>query len=232
MLPSQLPVPNRLLAAMARLDYQRLALELEPVDLVAGQVLHQAGETIHHVYFASDALVSLLTLADKHSALAVGLVGSEGVIGVATVLGGNASPMRTLVQVPGSALRMQAAIFVWEFQQNALLRQAVLGYVHTLTLQIAQTAACNRFHRIEARLARWLLMTRDRLSSDHLQLTQEFLGYLLGVRRAGVSNAAHVLKARHLIDYSRGNIEIVDGPGLEAASCLCYGMDRRHRHPP
>lgn len=230
MLPSQLPVPNRLLAAIARSDYQRLALELEPVDLADGQVLHQAGEPILHVYFAGDALVSLLTLADKHSVLAVGLVGNEGLVGVAVALGVSTSSMRALVQVPGSALRMPAAVFAWEFQQNALLRQAVLGYVNTLTLQIAQTAACNRFHRIEERLARWLLMTRDRLSSDHLQLTHEFLGFLLGVRRAGVSDAAHALKERRLIDYSRGHIEIVDGPGLEAASCLCYGMDRNHRH--
>jgi CRP-like cAMP-binding protein len=232
MLPSQLPVPNRLLAAMARLDYQRLSLELECVELATGQVLHQAGEVIQHVYFSSDALVSLLTLADKYSALAVGLVGNEGMVGVATALGVTISPLRTLVQVSGSALRMQTAIFVWEFQQNALLRQAVLGYVHALTLQIAQTAACNRFHRIEERLARWLLMTRDRLSSDQLQLTHEFLGYLLGVRRAGVSDAAHALKERGLIDYSRGHIEILNGAGLEAASCLCYGMERHHRHLP
>jgi CRP-like cAMP-binding protein len=230
MLPSQFPVANRLLAAMARLDYQRLALDLEPVELTVGQELHQADQPIHHVYFASDALVSLLTRAGDHSTLAVGLVGNEGVVGVATALGVKSSPIRTLVQVPGSALRMQTAVFVWEFQQNALLRQAVLGYVHTLTLQIAQTAACNRFHVIEARLARWLLMTRDRLSSDYLHLTHEFLGYLLGVRRAGVSTAAQALKERGLIDYSRGNIEIVDGPGLETASCLCYAMDRKHRH--
>lgn len=232
MLSSQLPVPNRLLAAMARVDYRRLVLDLEPVELVVGQVLHEAGFPIHHVYFASDALVSLLTPADKHSALAVGLVGNEGLVGVAVALGVSTSSMRALVQVSGGALRMPATMFVWEFQQNALLRQAVLGYVNTLTLQIAQTAACNRFHRIEERLARWLLMTRDRLSSDHLQLTHEFLGYLLGVRRAGVSDAAHALKERRLIDYSRGNIEIVDGPGLEAASCPCYNMDRKHRLSP
>jgi len=232
MLPSQFPIANRLLAAMARLDYQRLALDLEPVELAVGQELHQTDQPIQHVYFASDALVCLLTHADKHSALAVGLVGNEGVVGVATVLGVKASPLRALVQVPGKALRMQTAVFVWEFQQNALLRQAVLGYVHALTVQVAQTAACNRFHAIEERLARWLLMTRDRLSSDQLQLTHEFLGYLLGVRRAGVGTAAQALKARGLIDYSRGNIEIVDGPGLEAASCLCYAMDRRHRQTP
>ncbi len=217
---------------MARMDYQRLTLDLEPVELTVGQELHGTDQPIQHVYFANDALVSLLMHADKHSALAVGLVGNEGMVGVATALGVKASPLRALVQVPGTALRMQTAVFVWEFQQNALLRQAVLGYVHTLTLQIAQTAACNRFHGIEERLARWLLMTRDRLSCAHLQLTHEFLGYLLGVRRAGVSTAAQALKARGLIDYSRGNIEIVDGSGLEAASCLCYGMDRRHRHMP
>ena len=125
---------------------------------------------------------------------------------------------------------MAMKVFVLEFHQNLLLRQAVLHYVHILLIQIAQTAACNRFHRIEERVARWLLMTRERTSSDHSFLAHEFLGYLLGVPRAGFTHAAHALKTRHLIDYSRGNIEIVNVVGLEAAACACYAQDKRIHH--
>jgi CRP-like cAMP-binding protein len=139
------------------------------------------------------------------------------------------SPFRVLVQGSGSALRMKAKVFVNEFRDSAALRKVVLAYVLSLTVQISQTAACNRFHGIGARLARWLLMTRDRLSSDHFHMTHEMLGHLLGVRRVGVTNAAYELKTLGLIDYSRGAIDITDGVGLQAAACSCYRMlDTRH----
>ncbi len=213
---------NRLLAALPRAEYQRLLPNLEPVTLTFGEVLYEPGDPIRHVYFPNDSLVSLLTLVDRHLALEVGMVGREGMVGIAFVLGIGVTPVRALVQGTGTAMRMKAAPFCKEFQQSLSLQREAHLYTHALMAQIAQTAACNRFHVVEARLARWLLMTRDRVCSDHFRLTHEFLGHMLGVRRVGVTNAAHALKQRKLIDYSRGNIAITNGHGLEAASCSCY----------
>jgi CRP-like cAMP-binding protein len=205
---------------------------LEQVQLQFGQVLYEADDPIDYVYFPNDALVSLLTLVDSHSALEVGMVGPEGMVGTALALGASVSPVRALVQGAGSAMRMKAAPFLSGFRQGLSLQHQVLMYTHHLMSQIAQTAACNRFHVIEERLARWLLMTRDRVGSDHFFLTQDFLGSMLGARRVGITHAAHALKQRHLIDYSRGLMEITDGHGLERAACSCYGMLKgRHGAP-
>lgn len=220
----RVPVANRLLAALPHAEYRRLLASLEPVTLTFGEVLYEPGDAIKHVYFPNDSLVSLITLADRQLALEVGMVGSEGMVGVAFALGIGRSPIRALVQGGGMAMRMKAALFRKELRQSLSLQREVLLYTHELMVQIAQTAACNRFHVVEARLARWLLMTRDRVGSDHFRLTQEFIGHMLGVRRVGVTNAAHALKQRKLIDYSRGNIEIINGPGLEAAACACYKL--------
>lgn len=229
MLPSYLPIANSVLASLPRAEYLRLLPHLEFVGLVEGEVLCESGRPLQHVYFPCDALMALLTLVDGNAVFAVALVGREGMTSVATALGSQISPFRTLVQAAGNALRMKAGVFVAEFHQSADLRAGVLAYVLSLTVQISQTAACNRFHVIEARLARWLLMTRDRLSSDHFHMTHEMLGHLLGVRRVGVTNAAHGLRQQGLIDYSRGAIAITDGKGLEAAACSCYRMlDTRH----
>lgn len=218
----QLPIANKLLAALPRPEYQRLLTSLEPVALVFGEVLYEPGEVIKHVYFPNDSLVSLLTLVDPPLALEAGMVGREGMVGVSVALGVTRSPVRALVQGAGTAMRMKAAPFRKELQHSPALQRQTDLYAHELMVQVAQTAACNRFHVVEARLARWLLMTRDRVGSDHFHLTHEFIGHMLGVRRVGVTNAAHALKQRSLIRYSRGNIDIVDGPGLEAAACSCY----------
>ena len=221
----RVPVANRLLAVLPHADYRRLLLaSLEPVTLAFGEVLYEPGDAIRHVYFPNDSLISLLTLVDRQLALEVGMVGREGMVGVAFVLGSTLSPVRALVQGGGTAMRMKAAPFRKELRQSLSLQRSVHRYTHELLVQVAQTAACNRFHVVEARLARWLLMTRDRVGSDHFHLTQEFIGHMLGVRRVGVTNAAHALKQRKLIDYSRGNIEIINGPGLEAAACSCYKL--------
>lgn len=220
----RVPVANRLLAALPRVEYRRLLASLEPIALTFGEILYEPGDAIRHVYFPNDSLVSLITLADRQLALGVGMVGREGMVGVAFALGIALSPVRALVQGGGTAMRMKAAPFRRELRQSLSLQRGVLLYTHELLVQVAQTAACNRFHLVEARLARWLLMTRDRVGSDHFRLTQEFIGHMLGVRRVGVTNAAHALKQRKLIDYSRGHIEIVDGPGLEAAACACYRL--------
>jgi len=229
MLQSQLPIANKLLAALPRSEYQRLAEAMELVDLTEGEVLNESGAAHTHVYFPVNALLSMLTLVDGGEVFAVGLAGREGMSCVTSALGSPVSPFRTIVQSPGQALRMKVRVFVKEFRDCVPLRDVVLKYVLTLTIQIAQTAACNRFHVIEERLARWLLMTRDRLSSDHFHMTHEMLGHLMGVRRVGVTNAAYALRQRKLIDYTRGAIDIIDGKGLQEAACSCYHMvEGRH----
>ena len=219
-------IENNLLAAVPRKDYQRLLDGLEPVALSFGEVLYEPGDAIHHVYFPGVCLVSLLTLVDDHLALEVGLVGREGMVGVPLALGVGVSPFRALVQGAGVAMRMKSAPFLKELRQSLHLRQALYRYTHTLMAQVAQTAACNRFHVVQKRLARWLLMTRDRVESNDFPQTQEFLSHMLGVRRVGVTKAAGELQQRKLIEYSRGNIRIVDEQGLEAASCSCYHVVR------
>jgi CRP-like cAMP-binding protein len=222
----QVAVANSLLAALPRTDYQRLLTRLEPVAMTFGEVLYEPGRPIRHVYFPSDALVSLLTLVDKHMALEVGLVGREGMLGIPVALGTNDSPGRALVQGTGTGLRMTSAHFRSEYGRNGRLRREVNRYIHSRIVQITQTAACNRFHPVTARLARWLLMTRDRVNTDHFRLTQELLGNMLGVLRVAVTYAAGDLQRRKLIHYHRGHISILDGAGLEAASCACYQVVR------
>ena len=216
------PVANRLLSALPPAQYQCLELHLDIVHLSFGEVLYEVGDPIVHVYFPNDSLISLLTQVDGHRALEVGMVGAEGMLGATLALGGQHSPMRALVQGAGTAMRLKATVFLREFKRGLSMQRSTLLYANALMSQIAQTAACNRFHDLEARLARWLLMTRDRVGSKHLYLTQDFLSAMLGVRRVGVSKAANALKVRHVIDYSRGSIEIVDGCRLEALACSCY----------
>lgn len=224
--PKQSPIVNSLLAALPRMQYQRLASGLEPVTLIFGDVLYEPGETISHVYFPDQSLVSLLTLVDGRSALEIGMVGREGMVGTALALGVDVSPVRALVQGAGAAMRMKAARFLKELRRSEPLQHALYRYTHTLMAQVAQTAACNRFHVVQERLARWLLMTRDRIQSNDIHLTQEFLSHMLGVRREGVTTAAGQLQKRKLIEYNRGRIKIVNQRGLAAASCSCYQIVR------
>lgn len=219
-------IGNSLLAAVPRKVYARLLAGLEPVTLNFGEVLYEPGQAIRHVYFPDASLVSLLTLADGHLALEVGLIGREGMVGIPLVLGHHVSAVRALVQGSGTALRMASATFIKELRLSLPLQRELYSYVHTLMAQISQTAACNRFHVVEQRLARWLLMTHDRVKSDHFRMTQEFLGHMLGVRRVGVTKAAQVLQERGLINYSRGAITILDRKGLESAACACYMVVR------
>ena len=219
---NQVAAANSLLAALPHREYQHLLSHLEPVTLTFGEVLYEPGKPIQHVYFPTDSLVSLLTLVEGHMALEIGLVGREGMLGIPVALGIKDSPVRALVQGTGTALRMTSANFRREHGKSGSLNRELSRYIHERIVQITQTAACNRFHHIEGRLARWLLMTRDRLRSDQFRLTQELLGNMLGVLRVAVTNAAGALQQRNLIRYSRGNISILDGNGLEAASCRCY----------
>ena len=215
-------IANSLLAALSGKSYQRLLPGLEPVTLNFGDVLYEPGQKMRHVYFPGDSLVSLLTLVNGRMALEVGMVGHEGMVGVPLALGADVSPVRALVQGAGTAMRMKAARFSKEIRKTPQLQHEVYRYANALMAQVSQTAACNRFHVVEARLARWLLMTRDRVRSKEFRLTQEFLSHMLGVRRVGVTNAAHALQKRKLIEYRRGTITILDLKGLKAAACECY----------
>ena len=219
---SRLPVANNLLAALPRKECRHLIDDMEQVALTYGEVLYEPGQPIRHVYFPNDSVVSLLTLVDRHQALEVGLVGREGMVGIPLALEIAISPVRALVQGTGTAMRMKAAPFVKTLRQSPALERELHRYTYALMAQITQTAACNRFHVVEARLARWLLMTHDRLQSSPFQLTQEFLSHMLGVRRVGITKAARTLQQDALIRYSRGHITILDRKGLEAAACSCY----------
>ena len=218
------PIANKLLAALPRKEYQSLRAGFEPVTLSYGEVLYEPGEPGRYVYFPNDALVSLLATVEGGQALEVGLVGCEGMVGVSLALGMRAPPVRGLVQVTGTAMRMNVVRFRKELRKSPCLQGELCRLLHTQLFQARQTAACNRFHVVEARLARWLLTTRDRVRSDEFLLTQEFLSNLLGVRRVGISTAAGALQKRKLIGYSRGKIRILNPKGLEAASCSCYGI--------
>lgn len=220
------PIPNSVLAALPALAYTAMRSGFEEVRLDFGDILYEPGEVIRHVYFPGDSLVSLLTMVDQHSALEVGMVGREGMVGMSLTLGSGISPVRALVQGAGKALRMNATRFRKEFKRSLPLQRGLYTYLNALMAQITQTAACNRFHRIEGRLARWLLMTSDRVNSDKFELTQEFLSHMLGVRRVGVTEAASTLQEQKLIEYRRGHITILDHAGLEAASCPCYALVR------
>jgi CRP-like cAMP-binding protein len=215
------------LAALPPADYRRLARVLEPVDLVFGRVLCEAGATIRHAYFPLDSMVSLLAAAGNGDTLEVGLVGSEGVVGTPLALGSPTSPVQELVQGAGKALRMPAKRFIAELARSPRLRRLIDRCILLNMSTAMQIAACNKSHVLEARLARWLLMVRDRLGSGTIFLTQDFLARMLGVRRAGVNEAAGALQGRSLIRYSRGRIFILDLKGLTAAACLCYTMIRK-----
>ncbi len=222
---------NNLIAALTARERATVLAALEPVELVFADVLYEPGQPIHHVYFPGNALVSLLTLVDGHLELEVGLVGCEGMVGLPVVLGHDKSYVRALVQGGGRALRMATAPFRRLCRESPGLQKQMLLFAQSLIAQISQTAACNRFHVVDQRLARWLLMTRDRVKSDQFGMTHEFLAHMLGVRRVGVTRSAHALQQEGLISYTRGQITITDAAGLEAASCTCYRVIRDMHEP-
>ena len=220
------PASNRLLAALPAKDRKALMARCDEVDLAFGQVLDEPGHRIGYVYFPTDSYVSLVTQAAREASLEVGLVGDEGMHGVSLVLGIDVSPLRALVQGAGPALRLSASAFRSECATRPALQQALNRYLYVLMSQLAQSAACTRYHLIEARLARWLLMTQDRAHADTFDVTHEFLAWMLGVRRVGVTGAASTLQRRHLITYSRGTVTVLNRRGLEAASCTCYQLNK------
>jgi CRP-like cAMP-binding protein len=216
------PLGNQLLAALPATERRRLVARSETVPLEFGDVLCETGDRLRDVYFPIEGFISLLTSVDKDSKLEVGLIGSEGMLGVSLLLGVAVSPLKALVQGAGSALRVDATDFSREVKRSPMLAKILNKYLYVLMSQLAHMAACSRYHLVEARLARWLLMTRDRAHSNDFRLTQEFLAYMLGVRRAGITHAASTLQKRNLIHYTRGRMTILDGRGLEETACDCY----------
>jgi CRP-like cAMP-binding protein len=216
------PQDNRLLAALPHEDYERLLPHLAPVTWALGDVLYEPGRAMVYLYFPTTAIVSLIyTMVDGTTA-EMGMVGNEGVVGIALFMGGNTMPNRAVVQVAGSAFRLEATVLHAEFHRGGALQLALLRYTQALFTQVSQTAACNALHPIEQRLCRWLLFTYDRVRTVEVPMTHELLAHMLGVRRESVSAAARHLQQLGLIHYIRGHITILDRPGLEAMVCECY----------
>ncbi len=219
------PAVNHLLQALPRGEATRLLAACEPVELAFADVLYAPRELLGHAYFPTRSYVSLMMPIDDASSVEVGLVGNEGMLGIPLALGVDVSRVRAVVQGAGPALRMGAAEFRRELGRSQALRDAVHRYVFVHLSQLAQAAACTRFHVVEARLARWLLMTQDRAHADNFHITQEWLALMLGVRRVGITKAASSLQDCGLIHYSRGHITVLNRRGLKAASCGCYKAD-------
>ena len=219
---------NHLIELLPRRERTRLLGICEPVQLVLADVLCEPARPTRHVYFPIDSFISLLTMIDGgKQGLEVGMVGREGMMGVQMALGVATSPLRALVQGAGAAWRIGTAEFSAELARNAPLQRGLNHYLYVLMAQLAASAACLRYHRIGQRLARWLLMTQDRAHAERFHVTHEFLAYMLGVRRVGVTMAAGALEREGLIEYRRGDLHVLDRPGLEAAACSCYASDRQ-----
>ena len=223
---------NRLLSSLPASEMSRLEPLLERIHVDVGTVLFEAGSPMRYIYFPHDAVISMLAVAGGRMTLEVGLVGREGMLGSTVPLGPDAGQVRAVVQREGAISRIEADSFRNEFLRNPYLQRVVYRYTDTLLAQAIQIAVCSRFHVLEARLARSLLVTRDRLGSDKFHLTHEFLAHALGVRRVGVTKAASALQAQGLINYSRGNIEILDPAGLASVSCQCYEIVKEAEEAP
>ena len=217
---------NRLLATLQKNEYKRLLPSLKTVNLILGEELYEPGEAIKYIYFPNNSIISLISEVSGTAWLEVGMVGNEGMAGLPVFMGVSSSSTRALVQGSGTAMRMSSAAVRKEANRLGSLHRILHRYSHSLLTQVSQSVVCNRFHLVNARLARWLLMTNDRLGVEKFPLTQEFLSNMLGVRREGVSKAAGALQAAKLIRYSRGVITLLDRRGLEAKSCDCYGIVR------
>ena len=214
---------NQILAALPQDEASRfLAQQVETVPLKLGSTLFMPDEQLAYVYFPLEGVVSLLVTLSDGETVESGVVGNEGVVGISAVLGADVSTNQALVQDSGSALRIKTSALRALIRQGGALHDLLLRFTHTLLTQISQTAACNRIHTINERLARWLLLTHDRVNGDNCELTHDFLARMLGTRRSGVTVAASTLRQAGMINYTRGNVSILDREALEDASCECY----------
>ncbi|QKR82766.1 Crp/Fnr family transcriptional regulator [Pseudomonas aeruginosa] len=221
------PLQNHLLAALTQEIQERLIPHLERVTLPLGKVLYESGDALRHVYFPTDAIVSLLYVMEDGASAEISVVGNEGLIGVAVFMGGESTPSRAIVQSAGHAYRLPGQKLKDEFNRHGEMLQLMLRYTQALITQMAQTAVCNRHHSIDQQLCRWLLLSLDRLPSNQLSMTQELIANMLGVRREGVTEAAGKLQKLGVIKYSRGHITVLDRPQLEALCCECYAVVKR-----
>jgi CRP-like cAMP-binding protein len=213
---------NHILAALTDAEYQRIFPDLETVDLASGKIIYELGQPIDYLYFPLGSMISLVTQMEDGKIVEVGLVGNDGMAGLSAFLGQKTSPDRAFVQIPNGAARIKLEVIRTEFDRCEGMQKILLRYAYVLMRQVSQTAACNASHTAEERLSRWLLMCRDRVQSDDLKLTQEFLAEMLGTRRATVNVAAITLQSAGLINYNRGQIKIIDYEGLASFSCECY----------
>jgi CRP-like cAMP-binding protein len=221
--PHQLGITNQILNSLSRKEYPILFASLQAAYLPRGKVLYEVGERIDYNFFVMSGMISLFGTTEDGSTTELSLIGNEGVAGISALLGVNEAPYRMEVQIPGKGMRIRTTVLVEEFGRSGPFRDLTLRYTHSLILQISQSAACGRFHTIEQRLCRWLLVARDRVESDILHLTQEALSHMLGSNRTNVTTAAASLKSDGLIEYSRGSIQILDEEKLKKAACKCYG---------
>ena len=216
------PIRNCLLAKLPSAEYERILPHLKPVILKLGEVIYESGGQMSHIYFPTTSIISLLYLMENGTSAEIGVVGKEGIVGVALFMGGDTVPNRAVVQSAGVVFKMKAQALQIEFARSGMFQRLLLRYTQALLSQISQTAVCNRLHSVEQHLCRWLLLSHDRLESDELIMTQELIANMLGVRREGVTLAACHLQDNGLISYVRGHIKILDRAGLEAAVCECY----------
>ncbi len=222
--PVQNPLQNHLLASLPEAEFKRLAAHLELVQMRLGDVLYESGCQLHHVYFPTTSIVSLLYVLEDGASAEIAVVGFEGILGISLFMGGDTTPSRAVVQCAGWGYRLKAHVFKAEFKRAGPLLYLLLRYTQALITQMTQTAVCNRHHAIEQQLCRWFLLSLDRLSSDSLTMTQDLIANNLGVRREGVTEAAGKLQRAGYIRYARGHITVLDRPGLERHVCECYGV--------
>jgi CRP-like cAMP-binding protein len=216
------PHQNHLLDALPADDYSRVASDLELIPMSLGDVLYESGAKLRYVYFPTTCIISLLYVMEDGASAEIAIVGNEGILGISLFMGGNTTPNRAVVQSAGHAFRLKAELLKDEFGRFGPTMRVLLRYTQALITQMAQTAVCNRHHSVDQQLCRWLLLSLDRLGSNELSMTQELIGNMLGVRRDGVTEAAGKLQDAGLIRYHRGQITVLDRPGLEARSCECY----------
>lgn len=220
-------VENQLLSSMLSAERERLLSLMEHVRLPLGQTIIEPEESIPHVYFPTGALISLVALMEDGRTVEAGVIGCEGMAGLPVVLGGGTTPMRSVVQIEGSAYKLRAHLAKAEFDKGGALQKALLRYTHALLIAFSQSAACNRLHPVEGRLARWLLIASDGVQADTLPLTHEYLAVMLGMRRAGVTEACLSLRDKGCIDYRRGTMQITNREGLESVACECYEIVKK-----
>jgi len=218
------PKTNHLLAALPDTALQRWQTQLEPVDMVLGQVLSESGSKMSHVYFPTTAIVSLLYVMENGASAEIAVVGNEGLVGISLFMGGGSTPSRAVVQSAGQGFRLNSHSLIEEFNRAGPVLHLLLRYTQALITQMSQTAVCNRHHSLDQQLCRWLLLSLDRLDDNELVMTQELISNMLGVRREGVTEAALKLQKDGLIQYARGRITVLDRPGLEKRSCECYAV--------